>query len=185
MFALISSSSLAAEEDPDQDDKGIYLGGLTETQFLVEMDAVLQFAETNPSFYQSLAQESSLAGTETNQTVSPLPVYITRQRKRSRSDPSVTPAANEKYIAQATEIHIRAWQVLKEIERVKNTLCLPRAQHNLWDEAIALGRKRVRVYERKKMQGTLKLELAKEFLSRLEDFNAQVQIGLRKGTFQG
>ncbi|KAL6238411.1 hypothetical protein BDW75DRAFT_247484 [Aspergillus navahoensis] len=182
---LIFSSSLVAEEDPNPNRKDICLGGLTETQFPAEMDEVLQFAETNPSFYQSLSQESqrSAAEHENSQSYSLLPVHITRRRRRSKSDPSGTAVATEKYIAQITEIQVRAWQALREIERAKNTLWLPRAQHDLWDEAIALGRERVRIYERKKTQGTLRLKLAKEFLSRLEELDARVQIGLIKATF--
>ncbi|KAL5000020.1 hypothetical protein BDV10DRAFT_200440 [Aspergillus recurvatus] len=185
MSNLVSSSLSVAEGEPNQNDGAIYLGGLSKTRFRADMDEVLQFVETNPPFYCSLTEDSSLAETETNQGISALPVHTKRQRKRSKSDPSVAAAASEKYIARITEIQVRAWQALKEIERAKNMLWLPRAQHDLWDEAIALGRERVRVYERKKMQGTLSIGPAREFLSRLEDFNARVQIGLMKGTFDG
>ncbi|KAL4972369.1 hypothetical protein BDW66DRAFT_164227 [Aspergillus desertorum] len=183
----ITFSPLSLDEGRSKNDETIYLGGLTEPQFRAEMDEVFQFAETIPSFYQSLAQElgSGAAETETAHGVRQLAVYITPQRKRSKSDPCLTPAANENYLAQVTEIQVRTWQALKEIERAKNTLRLSRAQHDLWDEAIALGRERVMVYEEKKMRGTLKIKLATEFLSRLGEFNMRVQIGLRKGTFDG
>ncbi|KAL4737194.1 hypothetical protein BDV11DRAFT_206952 [Aspergillus similis] len=178
-------TSIVAEEPKNTE--SIYLGGITETQFREEMDHVVQFVETNPSFYQSPSKDSEPNAAEpgTNQGNSPFPVNINRRRKRSKSDPSVTTTAKENYIAQITEIQIRVWQALEEIERAKNTLWLPRAQHDLWDEAIALGRQRVMVYERKKMRGTLRIELAREFSSRLEEFNARVQIELRKGTFDG
>ncbi|KAL4744686.1 hypothetical protein BDW72DRAFT_187969 [Aspergillus terricola var. indicus] len=179
---LISSS--LAEEEP-KNGEALHLGETTETQSRAEMD--VQFVETDPSFYPAPSQDPQFNadGPGTNQGNSPLLVNISRQRKRSKSDPSVTAAVNANYIAQITEIQVRAWQALKEIERAKNTLWLTQAQHDLWNEAIDLGRQRVRVYESKKMRGTLRIELAREFSSRLEEFNAQVQIGLRTGTFTG
>jgi hypothetical protein len=183
MSTLISSS--LAEEPSNAD--ATYLGEITETQFQVETDQDVQPIETGPSFYQALSEvsESNVAEAGTNIGNYPLPVNISPQRKRSKSDPNVTAVANDKYIAEITDIQVRAWQALKEIEKAKNTLWLPQAQHDLWDEAIALGRQRVRVFESKKMQGTLRIELAREFSSRLEVFNVQVQIGLKNGTFKG
>ncbi|KAL4757885.1 uncharacterized protein BDW70DRAFT_142642 [Aspergillus foveolatus] len=184
-MSTLMSSSLAGEDPRNAD--ATYPGEITETQFRVETEQDIQYIGTGYSSYQAVSKysESNTAEAGANIDNSPLPVNISPQRKRSKSDPNMTAVAIEKYIAEITDIQARAWQALKEIEKAKNTLWLPQAQHDLWDEAIALGRQKVRVFESKGMQGTLRIELAREFSSRLEEFNARVQIGLKKGTFKG
>lgn len=184
MSTLMSSS--LAEEDPRNAD-ATYPGEITETQFRVETDQDNQSVGTGPSSYQAVGKdsESNTAEAGANIDNSPLQVNVSPQRKRSKSDPNMTAVAIEKYIAELTDIQARAWQALKEIEKAKNALWLSQAQHDLWDEAIALGRQKVRIFESKGMQGTLRIEFARELSSRLEEFNLGVQIGLKKGTFKG
>jgi hypothetical protein len=184
-MSTLMSSSLAAEDPRNAD--ATYPGEITETQFRVETDQDIQFNGTGLSSYQAVSKdsESNTAEIGANIDNSPLQANIGPQRKRSKSDPNMTAVAIEKYTAELTDTQARAWQALKEIEKAKNMLRLSQAQHDLWDEAIALGRQKVRVFESKGMKGTLKIELARELSSRLEDFNLRVQIGLKKGTFKG